>query len=153
MPTPTEKSLQNLRPRWEKGCASPNPSGRPRRPLSSAYATLLESRMPAEVCRALKVPAGTLRCQGIALARAREALGKNGTLASKEMREGTEGKATTRISMDVETGAELLVVYEESIVARDERENLESNRTIDVAAMSTTASSESVSRSIAMQPR
>jgi hypothetical protein len=101
----------NLRP-WKPG-QSGNPAGRPRkRPISQAYDDLVQTPVPVAVARAMKIKPGSLWCEAIAIAAAREAISRGGTLSRKEIREAIEGKATQRIELRSDVrAAEFVVVY------------------------------------------
>src|SRR6266478_1406868 len=94
---------------------SGNVKGRPRkRPMSEAYDDLLRSPLPERERKLLGLKAGTLWCEAIALARGRAALTRTGTLDSKELREGVEGKAAQRFELSGPEGAawEVKVIFE-----------------------------------------
>jgi hypothetical protein len=96
----------------------PGGPGRPRkRPLSEAYDQLLREPLPKEVQIAMKLPANSTWADGIAAARARQALSTRGggaVFSAREMREATEGKATQRIEVmsPQDQGFRVEVVFE-----------------------------------------
>jgi hypothetical protein len=91
-----------------------NPGGRPKpRPLSSAYEEELESVVPAEVARAMKIPARSTWAQAIAKARCREAITRGGTQAAAEIANRVEGKPMQRVELlGAESGISINVNFE-----------------------------------------
>lgn len=117
--TPEERSKKNLRPPWKPG-ESGNLKGRPRkRPLSDRYEQLLETRLPVEIARALKLPPGSLWADAIAHVSARTALKgtETGILQRRELREAVEGKATQRIEFHGEEQVDIVVSFEQPLFA------------------------------------
>jgi hypothetical protein len=104
----------HLAPPWPKG-TSGNPGGRKRRVLSDRYAALMESVLPEELRKPLKLPAGALWGDAIALVSARTALrsSETGVAQRKELRESIEGKAAQRIEVHPfgDGPPKLVVVY------------------------------------------
>ena len=100
-------NTKGLKPPWKPGCASPNPSGRPRQPLSDAYRWFLA--LPAwdvdiEKCKkdGFKLPEHATQAHVIAAGQGRIAIAD--ARSAKEMREATEGKAKMRIELTGEEG-------------------------------------------------
>ena len=113
--TPQERPRKGLRPPWQPG-QSGNPKGRPRkRPLSDRYEALMESPLPVEIARAMKLPTGALWADAIAHVSARTALKRTetGILQRKEIREAIEGKATQRIEFQGEEQVNIVVSFEQ----------------------------------------
>jgi len=89
----------NLKP-WGPNNPPPRSPGRPKsRPLSSAYDDVLRSPLPERERIALKLAKGTTWAQAIALARARAALTRTGTLDAKEIGDRVEGRPMQRIEL------------------------------------------------------
>ena len=93
----TDPRLANLRPPWKPG-ECPNPSGRPKRkPLTDAYAALLDKPIPPDMARQLKLDESTTYAQVIAMSLVREAV-KGKVQAAAEVADRVEGKITQPIS-------------------------------------------------------
>ena len=87
---------ENLRP-WQPG-QSGNPGGRPKRkPLTDAYAALLDKPIPPDMARQLKLDESTTYAQVIAMSLVREAV-KGKVNAAAEVADRVEGKITQPIS-------------------------------------------------------
>jgi hypothetical protein len=110
---PNERSLANLKP-YVPG-QSGNPGGRRKRVLSDRYAELMESVLPEELRKPLKLPAGALWGDAIALVAARTALkgSEVGVLQRKEIADRVEGKSAQRFDLRPfgEQPVEFVVVY------------------------------------------
>ena len=77
---------------------SGNPSGRPKRkPLTDAYAALLDKPIPPDMARQLKLDESTTYAQVIAMSLVREAV-KGKVQAAAEVADRVEGKITQPIS-------------------------------------------------------
>jgi hypothetical protein len=98
----------------------PNPVRKPtRRPLSQAYRDVLNSVMPDAMRNRMKhldLPLGCTWAEGIARARAIEAMGKGGTNAAKELREGTQGKAAIEAILASDRKVEINFIYTDAEV-------------------------------------
>jgi hypothetical protein len=93
----TGKNTAGLRPPWKPG-KSGNPGGRPRRkPLTDAYAALLDKPIPPDMARQLKLDESTTYAQVIAMSLVREAV-KGKVQAAAEVADRVEGKITQPIS-------------------------------------------------------
>jgi hypothetical protein len=93
----TGKNTAGLRPPWKPG-ESGNPGGRPRRkPLTDAYAALLDKPIPPDMARQLKLDESTTYAQVIAMSLVREAV-KGKVQAAAEVADRVEGKITQPIS-------------------------------------------------------
>lgn len=126
------RSLANLK-KWEPG-QSGNPNGRPhKRPITDRYREILETLLPDEIRRALRLPTGATHGDAIALAQARQAI-KGRTEAAREIREAIEGKTAQRENK-TETANGIRVV----LIDRSHRPNWEAMRRkstqIDVPGM------------------
>ena len=87
---------ENLRP-WQLG-QSGNPGGRPKRkPLTDAYAALLDKPIPPDMARQLKLDESTTYAQVIAMSLVREAV-KGKVNAAAEVADRVEGRITQPIS-------------------------------------------------------
>lgn len=87
---------ENLRP-WQPG-QSGNPGGRPKRkPLTDAYAALLDKPIPPDMARQLKLDESTTYAQVIAMSLVREAV-KGKVNAAAEVADRVEGRITQPIS-------------------------------------------------------
>jgi hypothetical protein len=131
MSNPHPKTSQ-LAPPWPKG-VSGNPGGRKKRALSDRYEALLESKLPEELRRPLKLPAGALWGDAIALVSARTALrsSETGVTQRKEIREAIEGRAAQRIEVHPfgDGPTALVVVYAPPL---PQMENIPEERITDV---------------------
>jgi hypothetical protein len=78
-----KRSVANLKPAWPKGISG-NPSGRPRKPITEAYAAVAEQKYPDD-------PEGRTYAQLIAEGQCKAAI-KGKTDAAREIREALEGK-------------------------------------------------------------
>jgi len=78
-----KRSLANLKPAWPKGISG-NPSGRPRKPITEAYADIADQKYPGD-------PEGRTYAQLIAEGQCKAAI-KGKTDAAREIREALEGK-------------------------------------------------------------
>jgi Family of unknown function (DUF5681) len=86
----TGRNTAGLKP-WKPG-QSGNPSGRPKRkPLTDAYAAILEKRIPAAVAHKLQLIGRPTYAQVIAMALAQEAI-KGKVNAAAEMADRVEGR-------------------------------------------------------------
>ena len=82
---------------WKPG-QSGNPGGRPKRkPLTDAYAALLDKPIPSDMARQLKLDESTTYAQVIAMSLVREAV-KGKVNAAAEVADRVEGKITQPIS-------------------------------------------------------
>ncbi len=82
---------------WKPG-QSGNPGGRPKRkPLTDAYAALLDKPIPPDMARQLKLDESTTYAQVIAMSLVREAV-KGKVQAAAEVADRVEGKITQPIS-------------------------------------------------------
>jgi hypothetical protein len=82
---------------WKPG-QSGNPGGRPKRkPLTDAYAALLDKPIPPDMARQLKLDESTTYAQVIAISLVREAV-KGKVQAAAEVADRVEGKITQPIS-------------------------------------------------------
>ena len=89
---------------------------RSKRPFTDAIVEGLDEAMPEDVCKALKLPRGTVWARGIQIAALRTAvMGVKGVQQRKDLRESIEGKATQRIEMlsAEDRKIEFVVRYEE----------------------------------------
>jgi hypothetical protein len=83
--------------KWKPG-ESGNMSGRPKRkPLTDAYAALLDKPIPSDMARQLKLDESTTYAQVIAMSLVREAV-KGKVQAAAEVADRVEGKITQPIS-------------------------------------------------------
>ena len=83
--------------KWKPG-ESGNMSGRPKRkPLTDAYAALLDKPIPSDMARQLKLDESTTYAQVIAMSLVREAV-KGKVNAAAEVADRVEGKITQPIS-------------------------------------------------------
>jgi hypothetical protein len=94
-------TLENLRPPWQKGDPSPNPSGRPSRlPISDMYTRIADEPIPEAIRKAMKrngvnLKSGATFAEALATRVWAKALsGDSG--AAKEIREAIEGKTGKR---------------------------------------------------------
>jgi hypothetical protein len=111
--------------RFQPGHAPFPGAGRPRkRPMTEEYDELLRETLPEKERKALQLPAGTTWARAMALARAREALTRGGTLAAKEITDRIEGKATQRIEAMVHTHGNEFVVSYLTPIPQDKEENI-----------------------------
>jgi hypothetical protein len=103
------RSLANLK-KWQPG-QSGNPSGRPHaRPITDRYVQILETLLPDELRKSLRLPKGATYGDGIALAQARQAI-KGKTEAAREIREAIEGKTAQRDdSAEAAKGFQVVVI-------------------------------------------
>jgi hypothetical protein len=93
----TARNTSGLRPPWKPG-ESGNLSGRPKRkPLTDAYAALLDKPIPPDMARQLKLDESTTYAQVIAMSLVREAV-KGKVNAAAEVADRVEGKITQPIS-------------------------------------------------------
>ena len=93
----TARNTAGLRPPWKPG-ESGNMSGRPKRkPLTDAYAALLDKPIPSDMARQLKLDESTTYAQVIAMSLVREAV-KGKVQAAAEVADRVEGKITQPIS-------------------------------------------------------
>ena len=93
----TARNTAGLRPPWKPG-ESGNLSGRPKRkPLTDAYAALLDKPIPPDMARQLKLDESTTYAQVIAMSLVREAV-KGKVQAAAEVADRVEGKITQPIS-------------------------------------------------------
>ena len=93
----TARNTAGLRPPWKPG-ESGNMSGRPKRkPLTDAYAALLDKPIPPDMARQLKLDESTTYAQVIAMSLVREAV-KGKVQAAAEVADRVEGKITQPIS-------------------------------------------------------
>jgi hypothetical protein len=93
----TARNTAGLRPPWKPG-QSGNLSGRPKRkPLTDAYAALLDKPIPPDMARQLKLDESTTYAQVIAMSLVREAV-KGKVQAAAEVADRVEGKITQPIS-------------------------------------------------------
>lgn len=82
---------------WKPG-QSGNPGGRPKRkPLTDAYAALLDKPIPSDMARQLKLDESTTYAQVIAMSLVREAV-KGKVNAAAEVADRVEGKIAQPIS-------------------------------------------------------
>jgi len=89
----TGRNTAGLRP-WKPG-QSGNPSGRPKRkPLTDAYAAILDKKIPREVAARLKLLGQPTYAQVIAISLAKEAI-KGKVNAAAELADRVEGRITT----------------------------------------------------------
>ena len=93
----TERNTAGLRPPWKPG-ESGNLSGRPKRkPLTDAYAALLDKPITPDMARQLKLDESTTYAQVIAMSLVREAV-KGKVQAAAEVADRVEGKITQPVS-------------------------------------------------------
>lgn len=79
---------------------SGNPSGRPKRkPLTDAYAALLDKPIPPDMARQLKLDESTTYAQVIAMSLVREAV-KGKVQAAAEVADRVEGRVMERVQVD-----------------------------------------------------
>src|SRR6266851_4184677 len=83
-----------------------NPGGRRKRVLSDRYAELMESVLPEELRKPLKLPVGALWGDAIALVSARTALKSTevGVSQRKEIADRIEGKSAQRFELATPEG-------------------------------------------------
>jgi len=92
---------KNLRPPWQKGGPSPNPSGRPKRlPISEIYALFAPEPIPESIRKMMKrrgvpIEPGATFADTLALQMWTKAMAGD-PKAAKEIRESIEGKAGQR---------------------------------------------------------
>jgi hypothetical protein len=111
------RNTSGLKPPWKKGDPSPNPSGRPKkRPITDHYHDRLEKPVPEKIRLAMNIEAGAEELkpgatwgEANALRRAMDSVLQDGHMASKEMREATEGKAPQRLEITTAPKTEITV--------------------------------------------
>jgi hypothetical protein len=86
-----KRSLANLKPAWPKGISG-NPSGRPRKPITDAYADIAEQKYPGD-------PKGRTYAQLAAEGQFNAAI-KGKTDAAREIADRLEGKAVQAVVGD-----------------------------------------------------
>jgi hypothetical protein len=95
----TARNTAGLRPPWKPG-ESGNLSGRPKRkPLTDAYAALLDKPIPPDMARQLKLDESTTYAQVIAMSMVREAV-KGKFNAAAELADRVEGRVMERVQVD-----------------------------------------------------
>jgi hypothetical protein len=138
---PNERSLANLRP-YAPG-QSGNPGGRRKRVLSDRYEELMESVLPEELRKPLKLPAGALWGDAIALAAARTALkgSEVGVLQRKEIADRVEGKSAQRFELHPhgDQAVEFVVIYGAPLPSKRVEDE---KKTIDIASVKQLPASE-----------
>jgi hypothetical protein len=102
-----KRSLANLQPPWPKGVCQ-NPGGRPRKPITEAYADMADQKFPGD-------PKGRTYAQLAAEGQFNAAI-KGKTDAAREIADRLEGKAVQPISGDISSGMSVTVNIE---VARE----------------------------------
>jgi len=117
-------NTSGLKPtQWKPG-ESGNPGGRRKRVLSDRYAELMESVLPEELRKPLKLPVGALWGDAIALVSARTALKSTevGVSQRKEIADRIEGKSAQRFELATpEGGFEIKVSFEMPVRKRGEK--------------------------------
>jgi hypothetical protein len=110
---------KNLRPPWQKGGPSPNPSGRPKRlPISDTYALFALEPIPESIRQAMKrrgipIEPGATFADALVLQMWVKAMAGD-PKAAKEIRESIEGKAAQRPADPGDNGPVTIhVVYDD----------------------------------------
>jgi len=89
---------ENLRP-WQPG-QSGNPGGRPKRkPLTDAYAALLDKPIPPDMARQLRISEASTYAEVVAMALLKEAV-KGKVNAAAELADRVEGRVMERVQVD-----------------------------------------------------
>ncbi len=118
MPGNPHPKTDHLTP-WKPG-ESGNPGGRRKRVLSDRYAELMDTVLPEELRKPLKLPAGALWGDAIALVAARTALKGNetGVMQRKEIADRLEGKSAQRIEVHGDQQVDFVVTFEQPLPRR-----------------------------------
>ena len=126
-PNPNTSGIEATK--WKPG-QSGNPGGRRKRVLSDRYAELMETVLPEEIRKAMKLAPGALWGDALAQVSARTALKSTevGVSQRKEIREAIEGKAPMRFEVRAADEVEFVVVFDEPL------KRVEEKRVIDVKA-------------------
>ncbi len=135
MPNPNGNP-SSLKP-WGPDNPPPRSPGRPRkRPMTEEYDELVREDLPEKERKALNLPPGTTWGRAMALARAREALTRGGTLAAKEIADRIEGKPTQRVEIHSpeDRGWDVKVTFEMPAKLRPIEEKIE-NKVIEAAVV------------------
>jgi hypothetical protein len=112
-------TVKNLRAPWAKGCTSPNPTGRPKRPISDSCIAIMDKQIPDEKLKRLKkagLPLERGMTFGQGLGSRLVMMGLEGDLkALTIVREIVEGKAPQE---QERKDVEIHVIYEDPVPAR-----------------------------------
>jgi hypothetical protein len=125
---PTERQLANLKP-FKPG-QSGNPGGRPKKILSDRYRAMLESAVPAEIARAMKLPEGALWADALTLQSMRTGLKANetGVLQRRELADRLEGKSVQRTEFLSDETVDIRVSFEDTSKLLNARTPAENHR-------------------------
>jgi len=126
---------ENLAPPWPKG-TSGNPNGRPRRPVTEAYARMFEERLPVEYVHALKLKPGSTWLDAVVQQHFRTMLKTTEVAVSarRETADRIEGKPAQRFEVRQAEEVQFHLVYEEPLVKRripDERKIIDVERRVE----------------------
>ncbi len=104
--------------------------------MTEEYDELVREDLPEKERKALGLPVGTTWGRAMALARAREALTRGGTLAAKEIADRIEGKPTQRVEIHSpeDRGWQVQISFEAPAKTRMLEEKIE-NKVIEAAVV------------------